>query len=202
MTRKGCGIFVSTTFFYVVVVTSLSCAHTPSQQQLAAAPAPTPPVIQKPADALNIVFERPRVKFRTTEWWPIKVVDVIEGANAPHLGDWLIEIRNVSDKPVTSVEMLNAGPTCSAFAMSGGVWAGLGFGKPFFTKPAKPSFDPGKSDVIVFKRMDLNETFPPDGFKECPQDQTYSIIELYKVAYTGGTVWEPADASDDPNRRE
>lgn len=160
---------------------------------------PPPVIAQQTNDVRTVVFEKSRVKLRIIEWWPTEIVDVTKGQTGRHKGDLAIEIKNVSGKPIKSVEMFIHAPVCKPFAMAAGLVIGLGADNPYFTKLTKPTLDAGEMALINIGHRRLDGAFSPASYEECPPDQDYLFLELYKINYADGTVWEEWHDPDDPN---
>lgn len=186
--------------FAVVVFVLVSCVRTPTAQPTqASSPTPTATVTKKD-DVRVVIFEKPRLKFFISEWLPTEVINVTEVEKGPRKGDWIIEVRNVSDRPIKSVEMDFSPPyDCKEFVMSPGWLVGLGADNPYLTRPARPTLDPGETDKIVVKRENLNEDTPARKIKRCPPDESYCYLSLEEVNYADGTKWKKRRDPDDPN---
>lgn len=185
----------------VLVSTALVTSACSSAQQQTATPiAPPATTMQNGNNICTVIFEKPRLKLLLMEWWPIEVISVTDMKSKQRNSDWIIEIRNVSDKPIKSVEMdFSAPPDCDAFVMSFGVKIGLGQDK-YFTKPTKPTLSPGETDIVVVKGKILDELLPSKELKSCPPEKSYCWISLEEVKYADGTKWQRWYDPDDPRR--
>lgn len=189
--------FIFVAIASIVVVAALaSCARpaSPQQSQPTATPAET---TKKEKDLRIITIENPRLKMYISEWWPTEVTGVAKVENGVHKGDWIIEIKNVSDKPIKSVTMHFDGPyDCEAFVMTSGLFIGLGEDNSYLTRMARPTLAPGETDKIVVQRQRVDEMTPPQELKGCPPEKSYFYLKLESVKYADGTVW---NAWKDPN---
>ena len=134
------------------------------------------------------------------EWWPVEVINVTKMEKGKRNGDWIVEIRNVSGRPIKSVIMVfEAPPDCEAFVMSSGLFVGLGEDK-YLTKPTKPTLNPDVTDRIIIAGKELDTIMSPKELKGCPPEKSYCYLGLEKVIYADGTKWERRYEPDDPNR--
>lgn len=184
----------------MAIATLASCARTASPQQ--AQPTASPAETTKKEKELRIVtFENPRLKIYISEWWPIEVVSVAVVKSGAHQGDWMIELRNVSDKPIKTVTMTFEGPyDCDAFVMSAGLYVGLGEDNSYLTRMARPTLAPGETDKVVIQRQRVDEFISPQELKGCPPEKSYFYLKLESIKYADGTVWNAKRDPNDPNR--
>jgi hypothetical protein len=190
-------IVISIALTSILAIAALaSCARTASPQQPQPAATPTE-TTKKTGDLRILTFENPRMKIFISEWWPTEVIKVTKVENGVHKGDWIIEVRNVSDKPIKSVAMQFEGPhDCEAFVMTPGLLIGLGEDNQYLTRMASPALVPGATDKIVVQRQRVDEIIPPQELKGCPPEKSYFYLKLESVNYADGTVW---NARKDPN---
>ena len=192
----------------MAVAPLISCAQLSEQQEQSIPPVPlTSPAKEedgvRPDDARIVTFEKPRLKVRIGEWWPTEVISISEVEKGSHRGDWIIEIRNVSDKPVTSaVFLLDSPADCDAFVMWGGRWVGLNADDPYLRKPTKPTLNPGETYQIVLMRRDIAEIIPPRKLADCPPEKTYCYLFIDEVRYADGTKWQVKHDPEDPNWKD
>ena len=202
MTRAGAFIISAAVAFAVAAVALASCARTPTLQSQSPSPVPSVATTKKKDEIRVVTFEKPRLKFFLSEWWPTEVINIMEVEKGPQKGSWIIEIRNVSDKPIKSVLMDLSPPyDCPEFVMSGGWIVGLGADKPYLTKPAKPTLDPGETDKVVVGRDYVSEIIPARELRSCPPEQSYCYLRLEEVIYADGTEWE-RNHEGDPNWKD
>ena len=198
--NKASSVIASVTLILMAIVAMLSCARTPTVQLATPTPAPPVATAKQEAEVRTLTFEQPRLKVSHMEWWPVEVVNVAEAKRGKRNGDWIIEIRNVSDKRIEAIRLLLDPPNCDAFVMSPGLWVGFGKDDPYFIKPLNMTLEIGKSGQIAVERERLDKVFSPKALAECSPEKSYFSLFLERVKYSDGTVWKAVRDPDDPNR--
>jgi hypothetical protein len=180
-----------------------SCVRTvaPQQQQHSPAPSPSPSATEAGKDDLRrITYEKPRLQVLINEWWPVEVIGAEVVETGPRRGDWIIEIRNVSDRAVKAAQfILDAPYQCDAFVMPSTLDIGLGENNPYYTRPANPTLAQGEIDKIVVPRKSIGELIPPKELATCPPEKSYCFLYLKRVWFADGSKWVMKHDPDDPN---
>ena len=205
MSRTGVYIIAGAVTSIMAVAPLRSCAQPSEQEQESIPPVPLTSPAKKEDDERDddmriVIFEKPQVKMvLPNEWRPAEVINITETEPGPHKGDWVIEIQNVSDRPIKAMELTLAPPNCEAYVMSEGLWVGFDADDP---KLSRPILQPGETDKLIVKYKDLAEVMPIKGLKGCPPDNSYYYLALEIVTYADGTKWRIKHDPEDPNWKD
>lgn len=153
------------------------------------------PVYEEPIFLPSI--ELPEIKGSVTQQSPVRLINLRVIVSKSKKRALVIEIENVSKKPVILAEFLVHYPQCDKFLYKGGPFLRYGDAKianPDDLTPFDPVLQPGQKASKTFDNELINELLDRKTFKSCPEGKNRPHMNLLKVWFEDGTIWDPVEA--------
>ncbi|HND19883.1 MAG TPA: hypothetical protein PLB18_10940 [Acidobacteriota bacterium] len=156
---------------------------------------PNAPVYEEPIFLPSI--ELPEIKGSVTQQSPVRLINLQVIVSKSRKRALVIEIENVSKKPVQLAHFLLHYPQCDEFLYKGGIY--LAYGDPALANsedpaPVDPVLQPSQRVSKKFDGWIIDKFLNRKTFKNCPEGKNRPHMNLLKVWFEDGTVWDPVEA--------